>query len=217
MNREKSSAAPARSTLNRYTSIFTKSRQRTETPLCRGWEGFTFAMIDKPRSPQSEQPPSSATRSLAEAGDAKAQFSLGFCFASEGSAPDYLQAAQWYQKAADQSHALAQFNLGVMYDRGQGILRDPVQSMMWIGKAAQLGDAGAQYMLGMRRNRISLAEAPEAALESRIEAYKWLQLAAAQGYGGSEAGCEIVALGMTHEEVLESRRRLAAFVVGASK
>ena len=104
-----------------------------------------------------------------------------------------------------------------MYDRGQGILRDPVQSMMWIGKAAQLGDAGAQYMLGMRRNRISLAEAPEAALESRIEAYKWLQLAAAQGYGGSEAGCEIVALGMTHAEVIESRRRFAAFVVGASK
>jgi len=185
--------------------------------LFRGWEGFTFAMIDKPPSPQSEQPPLPATRRLAEAGDPKAQFSLGFCFASEGSAPDYLQAAQWYQKAADQSHALAQFNLGVMYDRGQGILRDPVQSMMWIGKAAQLGDAGAQYMLGMRRNRLSLAEAPEAALESRIEAYKWLQLAAAQGYGGSEAGCEIVALGMTHEEVIESRRRLAAFVVGASK
>jgi len=132
--------------------------------LFRGWEGFTFAMIDKPPSPQSEQPPLPATRRLAEAGDPKAQFSLGLCFASEGSAPDYLQAAQWYQKAADQSHALAQFNLGVMYDRGQGILRDPVQSMMWIGKAAQLGDAGAQYMLGMRRNRISLAEAPETAL-----------------------------------------------------
>ena len=87
-------------------------------------------MMDKPGSPHFEQPPSPATRSLAEAGDAKAQFSLGFCFASEGSAPDYLQAAQWYQKAADQSHALAQFNLGVMYDRGQGILRDPVQSMI---------------------------------------------------------------------------------------
>jgi len=146
--------------------------------LCRGWEDFTFAMMDKPRSLDSEQASSPATRSLTEAGDARAQFSLGFCFASEGSAPDYLQAAQWYQKAADQRHALAQFNLGVMYDRGQGILRDPVQSMMWIGKAAQLGDAGAQYMLGMRRNRLSLAEAPEAALESRIEAYKWLQLAA---------------------------------------
>jgi len=65
--------------------------------------------------------------------------------------------------------------------------------------------------------RYTYRNAPEAALESRIEAYKWLQLAAAQGYGGSEAGCEIVALGMTHEEVLESRRRLAAFVVGASK
>ena len=63
--------------------------------LCRGWEDFTFAMMDKPRSLDSEQASSPATRSLAEAGDAKAQFSLEFCFASEGSAPDYLQAAQW--------------------------------------------------------------------------------------------------------------------------
>ena len=177
--------------------------------------------MDKPSSPppnpHSEPFSSPTTQSLAEAGDAEAQFSLGFCFASRGSDPDYLQAARWYQKAADQSHALAQFNLGVIYDRGQGLARDAVRSMIWIGKAAHLGDPGAQYMLGMRRNRLSLGEGPEAALESRIEAYKWLQLAAAQGYGGSEAGCELVALGMTHKEVSESRRRIAAFVVGPGK
>ena len=72
-------------------------------------------------------------------------------------------------------------------------------------------------MLGMRRNRLSLGEGPEAALESRIEAYKWLQLAAAQGYNHSEAGCETVALSMTHQEVIESRRRIAAFVPGESE
>jgi len=174
--------------------------------------------MDKPPSqppaPHSKDSLSQTTRSLAEAGDAEAQFSLGFCFASQGSEPDYSQAAHWYQKAADQSHALAQFNLGVMYDRGQGIPRDEVRSMLWLGKAAQLGDAGAQYLLGMRRNRLGLAQEPAAALESRIEAYKWLQLAAAQGYGSSEAGCDTVALSMTHQEVIESRRRIAAFVVG---
>ena len=170
----------------------------------------------QPPTPQSKPPPSPTTRSLAEAGDAEAQFSLGLCFASQRSEPDYLQAAHWYQKAADQSHALAQFNLGVMYDRGQGFPRDEERSMMWIGKAAQLGDAGAQYMLGMRRNRLGLAQAPAAALESRIEAYKWLQLAAAQGYDHSEAGSETVALSMTHHEVIESRRRIAAFVPGES-
>src|SRR3989442_2022897 len=89
--------------------------------------------------------------------------------------------------------------------------------MMWIGKAAQLGDAGAQFMLGMRRNRISLAEAPEAALESRIEAYKWVQLAAAQGYGGSQAGGEIVAFGLSHQEGIESRRRFASVLCGGKE
>jgi len=152
------------------------------------------------------------TETLANRGDADAQFSVGFKFATEGKAPDYAQAANWYLKAANQNHALAQFNLGVMYGSGQGVLRDHAQSMMWLRKAAHLGDAGAQYTLGLQQNRVSMGEGPEAAGESRIEAYKWLQLAAAQGYRDSEAGCDLVAMRMTREGVIEGRRRATAFV-----
>ncbi len=48
--------------------------------------------------------------------------------------------------------------------------------------------------------------------ESKIEAYKWLQLAAAQGYKGSAEACDRVALGMTREEVTEGDQGAAAFV-----
>jgi TPR repeat protein len=147
--------------------------------------------------------------------DAEVQFRLGLKFANDKSAAqDYAQAAEWYRKAADQSHALAQFNLGVMYARGQGVDRDEAAAALWLGKAAQQGDAGAQYHLGMRHHRASMNGQPREAVESRVEAFKWLRLAAAQGYQGSAAACEFVTLGMSREEVTDGNQRTAAFVAG---
>src|SRR5208282_4156237 len=137
------------------------------------------------------------TETRAGHGDAEAQFCLGVKFAQEGAAQDYAQAVEWYQKAAEQSHPLAQFNLGIMYAAGQGVPRDEAKSWLLMQRAADLGDAGAQYNLGMKHHRASLDALPEAAPESRIQAYKWLQLAAAQGYRGSDFAWGSVALGMT--------------------
>ena len=159
-----------------------------------------------------EKPAVETTETRAGHGDAEAQFSLGLRFAQEGAAQDYAQAAQWYLKAADQSHALAQFNLGIMYAAGQGMPRNEAESMVWMQKAADLGDAGAQYNIGLRHHRASLDGLAEAAPESRIQAYKWLQLAAAQGYRGSAAAWAFVALKMTREDVADGGRRIAAFV-----
>ena len=159
-----------------------------------------------------EKPALETTETRAGHGDAEAQFSLGMRFAQDGVAQDYTQAAHWYMKAADQSHSLAQFNLGIMYGAGQGVPRDEAKSMVWMQKAADLGDAGAQHNIGLRHHRASLDGLPEAAPESRILAYKWLQLAAAQGYRGSAAAWVFVALKMTREDVADGGRRIAAFV-----
>jgi hypothetical protein len=43
---------------------------------------------------------------------------------------------KWFRKAAEQGIALAQYNLGIMYDRGQGVPRDYVQAHMWLNIAA---------------------------------------------------------------------------------
>ena len=37
---------------------------------------------------------------------------------------DHEQALGWYQKAADQGHAPAQVNLGVLYENGRGVGRE---------------------------------------------------------------------------------------------
>jgi len=58
-------------------------------------------------------------QSRAEAGDANAQLMVGkfyyygFCFER-----DYVKAVKWFQTAADQGHASAQFLLGEAYENG---------------------------------------------------------------------------------------------------
>ncbi len=42
---------------------------------------------------------------------------------------DHKQAARWYRLAANQGDALAQWNLGYMYRRGEGVLKDSVICM----------------------------------------------------------------------------------------
>jgi len=149
----------------------------------------------------------------AECGVAEAQFCLGLKFANgKGAALDYAQAAHWYRKAAEQSHALAQLNLGVMYAEGQGMLSDKAQAMLWFDRAAHLGDAGAQHRLGITHHRASLDRFPVNASESRIEAYKWLQLSDDQDYRDADMARGLVNLHMTHEEVADANRRIADFV-----
>jgi TPR repeat protein len=171
---------------------------------------FFRRLFSRPEKPAVETTETTETR--ASHGDAEAQFSLGVKCAREGATQDYPQAAQWYRKAADQNHSLAQFNLAIMYAAGQGVARDEVQSMGWMQKAADQGDAGAQYRVGMKHHRASFDGPPEAAIESRILAYKWLELSATQGYRGSEAASAFVALNMTRADVAVGRCRIAAFV-----
>jgi TPR repeat protein len=42
---------------------------------------------------------------------------------------DDKQAVYWYQKAADQGQAQTQFNLGVKYAFGKGVLKDDKQAV----------------------------------------------------------------------------------------
>lgn len=169
-----------------------------------------FASIAKPNL--------KAIRTKAEHGDAEAQFSLGLKYSSgHADAHGFAEAVRWYRKAAEQNHSRAQFNLGIMFAQGQGVVKDDAAALIWIRKAAENGEVGAQHDLGIRYQRSSLRyskmEKMDAA-DSRIEAYKWLHLAAVQGDKGSAAACEQVMLGMSRAEVTEGSHRVAAFFDG---
>lgn len=79
-------------------------------------------------------------RPLAEQGNARAQFQLGYLFHYGNGVPqDYERAVEWYRKAAEQGYANGQSYLGFMYDNGLGQARDNVQGHMWFNLAAAQG------------------------------------------------------------------------------
>lgn len=187
----------------RKTLLVFDARKSILTSMDKPWYRKLFS--------GSPKPDEESTHAAADYEDAEVQFSMGLKYASREVAEDFVQAAEWYHKAAVQSHRLAQFNLGVMYAQGQGMPKDEVQSLLWFGKAAQQGDAGAQFQLGKTSHRASLHGTPETAHESRIEAYKWYHLAAAQGYQGSAGACTPLIHHMTREDVATGDQRVAAF------
>jgi TPR repeat protein len=97
-----------------------------------------------------------------------------------------------------------------MYERGCGVIRNASQSRAWFLKAAEQGDAGAQFHLGMSCHRETFDPARTDSVECKIEALKWLLMAAAQEYQNAEASCNGLILKMSHEELAESNRRMAA-------
>ena len=86
---------------------------------------------------------------------------------------DYTQAARLFRPLAEQGIASAQFNLGVMYAKGQGVQQDYQAALKWYRKAAEQGDARAQYNLGL------LYENGRGVRRDFIRAHMWYNVAAA--------------------------------------
>ena len=62
---------------------------------------------------------------------------------------DYQTAFKLWLPLAEQGDASAQFNLGMMYDKGEGVKQDDVEAVKWYRQAAEQGYAKAQYNLGV--------------------------------------------------------------------
>ena len=64
-----------------------------------------------------------------------------------GVSQSYSEAFNWYQKAAEQGIAQAQYNLGVMYERELGVSQSYTEAAKWFREAAKQGDVEAQQAL----------------------------------------------------------------------
>jgi len=86
---------------------------------------------------------------LAKAGYAPAQYYLGQCyFLSWGVKEDFDKAVEWYLKAAEQGHALAQCEIATQYEYGMsGFPKDIHKAAEWRRKAAANGNKYAQEWL----------------------------------------------------------------------
>ena len=88
-------------------------------------------------------------RTLAELGDAVAQYELGVMYSKGYGVPrNYSAAVTWFRKAALQGHLDAQYNLGAMYADGRGVRQDFAEAVKWYREAAEHGHPNAQASLG---------------------------------------------------------------------
>ncbi len=57
------------------------------------------------------------------------------CAGGRGTARNDAEAAYWYRQAAEQGYAIAQYNLGYMYQSGRGVPRDYKEALKWFNMA----------------------------------------------------------------------------------
>ena len=80
----------------------------------------------------------------------------------EGVPQDFKQAEFWLFLAAEQGHAQAQDNLGLMYAKGQGVLQDYVLAHMWFNLAAAQGEKVATDLRDSLAKKMTPAQIAEA-------------------------------------------------------
>ena len=93
---------------------------------------------------------------------------------------DYATVLREFRLLADQGHAAAQHNLGVMYAKGQGVPQDYARAMQWYRRAADQGHADAQSNLGVMYAK------GQGVPQDHTQAVQWYRRAADQGHAAAQ-------------------------------
>lgn len=85
---------------------------------------------------------------------------------------DYRTALKEWEELADEGNPGAQYQLGVMYYRGEGVAQDYGEAAKWFRAAANNGDADAQFNLGLMYSH------GQGVSQDFVQAHLWFSLAA---------------------------------------
>jgi localization factor PodJL len=131
----------------------------------------------------------------ANAGNAVAQYQFAQVRLSEG---DLETAASFLRRASQKGVAPAQYELGKLYERGQGVDKDLIEARSLIQKAAEAGHVGAMYDYAL-----FLAEG-DGGPASETDAVHWFEQAAERGLVDAQYN-----LGVVHAEGIGTPKDLA--------
>lgn len=115
---------------------------------------------------------------------------------------DYAAELAIVRPLAERGFAFAQFNLGVLYDQGQGVPLDDHQAILWYRKAAEQGLSQAQINLGL------MYQEGEGVPRDYAQAYFWYALADSQGDSQGPQAKQEVAAKMTPAQVAEAEQKI---------
>ena len=101
-----------------------------------------------------------------------ADFQKGLTAAQSG---DFATALREWTPLAKQGNARAQFFLGTMYDKGDGVPQDYKTAVKWYRLAAKQGNANAQTLLGTMYGQ------GKGVLKDFVYAHMWENIASSNG------------------------------------
>ncbi|WP_346014566.1 tetratricopeptide repeat protein [Thiocystis violacea] len=137
-----------------------------------GIRGGEFVLFDRSDYGSALQ----ALLPKAQGGDPVAQTYVGEIY-EKGlglSAPDYANAASWYQRAAVQSHSPAQTYLGSLYERGLGVPTDKAKALDLYRQASGLTEDRLIFESKLKAERAAFQQ--EIAVRNRVAASLRTQL-----------------------------------------
>ncbi|HEX2762205.1 MAG TPA: tetratricopeptide repeat protein [Rhizomicrobium sp.] len=176
---------------------------------------------------------------LANAGNPAALTILGLraLDGTNGSPVNLSDAARFLTQAAEKGQPVAQYRLGTMYERGQGVPADGARAAQWYEKSANQGNRKAMHNLAVsyagRRNMAEAArwfakaaalglsdsqfnlavlyERGEGVPPSLSDAYKWYSIAAAAGDSESKMRIAVLQTQLSDADRAAAGKSAAAF------
>jgi localization factor PodJL len=180
---------------------------------------------------------------LANAGSPLAQTILGLrdLDGTNGAAVNLPEAIKWLSQAAAKGQAVAQYRLGTVYERGQGVPADGAKAAHWYELAAAQGNrkamhnlavayasgtAGKKNMaeaarwfaraaaLGLTDSQFNLAvlyERGDGVPQSLLDAYKWYNIAARAGDSESKARVGVLRSQLSDSDRAAAEKSAASF------
>jgi len=100
---------------------------------------------------------------------------------------------------AEQGDASAQYNLGLMYDKGEGVPQDYKTAVKWYTLAAEQGFADAQSNLGL------MYALGQGVIQDSVYAHMWWNIAASQGDKDGTNNRDIAAKKMTPADLSKAQ------------
>jgi localization factor PodJL len=187
----------------------------------------------------STAPPVDKVTQLANAGNPNALTILGLRALDGigGVAVNLPDAVKYLSAAAEKGQAVAQYRLGTLYERGQGVTVDPVKASHWYELSANQGNRKAMHnlavsyasrknmadaarwfakasALGLSDSEFNLAvlyERGDGVPQSLVDAFKWYSIAAAAGDVESKARVGVLQTQLNDADKATAAKEIEAF------
>ena len=118
---------------------------------------------------------------------------------------DYEKAHKDVEFLAHGGEPRAQYDLGLMYDQGQGVQQSDARAMEWYERAARQGEPRAQYNLGLMYLN------GQGVPPDLVKAYYWISLSANRGNVHARDARDYVSEKMSMDQIADAKRLIQEY------